>query len=1564
MRSSDHDEGIRLVMVKYLVLILGQKWREEVLCEEATDALVGVIRSDPCVEVRLAGIHQICDLVHSQEGGAGGGSAGMIDASEGEKGTLTSDNTGGNGAFISSRLLEAVGNRVSSKHKIERRNSVTGLAHIFYRRHILDTLKLVQCGGDDCDITVIMNIIHETCAFGLSLESKGTRGGRPSSSGTGRGNTVYDEKDKELDKNEKYKFIPRLVFESACFTDATDPDMRNRVIQIVDDVLLGTGNANPKSQDGGVSKEPLTLTSRAVGLAIIINSLQAFDRKGTIGTDNSNAFKWMRSLLCQRAHLQYAVSSYVKARSATERCTQGSEERMAADAVAIEKLELVASLSAPLCQHSSPGSPPEDLPTVLNKFHTTRDKHIFRLLASVSLPNHSPIARARVFDDLPKRTSRLGLSTASWTKCLARRTAMGNFVNAEIITHCILLAQEAFRERDFKVAMVFLNCVKMTVAIFPILGGNTECFGTLVELFSECRGSRTSELKKEIEKSGIVTILSGILAAAASARSVKINKPTISSETSDGCVVGLEPDLQFELIRLCTKDGTPEQARHAVFTLAALTKKDANQIDSGVVDEKEKEIFTQVLKSLTSPSRLSISTNSKDNSKLVCALTTLTAIVECAPSIFCNGTRHERAIRFTLETVLLGRGHTDDASEEHRSDSETLDIEDEVNKSASGDDSNPRVSSSGRRSSTNGLGNSGNTMNDIPMILSVSCRRACAAMDFLVGHIRSTIIYSNQSKSRQGEKDKSLSVVGNSTKATCKATGDIKLPTSQHILSVFNILVNIIQDSGLPPSSRDRRECKGTKERAALRERATLNLLRLCDARLKLESKYLTPKMWHILGGCFLDEEKSVRENIMNELSMMLKGTGKYRDGSLGVAPSLRFLALTALCPDNDQHVQGNPTINGNAANVGRYSTNIKSAALMCISSLRQTCEATSVQCRAISRKAERNFDNNLKMKLMPEFALPFAFHILAFRPETPSTEGRLSSHGVTLTQQLIQKEHEHNRSNDEPHPSEEGQHKMLQKRLRWLLEPLVQSLGESADNISFLLRQAEILGNKFRPIEASQVVLSSPPFSPSKDSLDMLSPGSLELQTTPIKLPIPPDSVKRDELSMSKLKVICASARRVLLKFVKKDVNLTPYPGVMQIPSYLFARTTNRLEACQPKIEEQCKQKKHSSPGKKRKVMIVDTSVSTVGRGTKVQFLPDTGYTSKQEDEADVSLTSWDEAGGSSALSIGQTALFRKDEVKCLSPIPLSNSPSSSTPSSVITAGQDRGENEAGLVKEKKYDTMYESHTPNTNSVTSSSNRTNKISKTSERISDSQNKKFTALAVEDLHSPTKKRKKDKATDEKTKKKKSSPIRISNDRQRKGTKDLHSPTDLLASIKKRKRDKATDEKTKKKKTSPVRISVDRRTKGTTNIVQMSRRSRLSRTESDYFEFVDNDNIGASPAIEIKSGGQESNSSKKKVVHKPSKKIKSTTTKRRGQKVAPADPSQSSSGKNVTTGKRKSSRKEDNSLQQNHKKEKDPSKERKLKSPYSSGHSLDSESIGSSQYTRRRSPRNQSKGIAS
>lgn len=658
--------------------------------------------------------------------------------------------------------------------------------------------------------------------------------------------------------------------------------------------------------------------------------------------------------------------------------------------------------------------------------------------------------------------------------------------------------------------------------------------------------------------------------------------------------------------------------------------------------------------------------------------------------------------------------------------------------------------------------------------------------------------------------------------------------------------------------------------------------------------------------------------NIMNELSMMLKGTGKYRDGFLGIAPSLRFLALTALCADNDQHAQGNLLLNGNAANVGRHSTNIKVAALTCISSLRQTCEATSVQCRAISRKAERNFDNNLKMKLMPEFALPFAFHILAFRPETPSA-GDLSSN---------KKERLNNENNDE-----EGQHRMLHKRLRWLLEPLVQSLGESADNISFLLRQAEILGNKYRPIESSQIVYSSPAFSPPKGSPDTLFPSPSELQTTPIELHESPHSQKCDELFTSKLKIICTAARHVLLKFVKKDVNLTPYPGAMQIPSHLYTRNLPRLEVRQTENKLQGKNKISSSSGEKRKTAIEEHSASSgqrkkrvtydqelaLERCSKVQFSSDIGNSPKEGDDADASFTSWDMADKDDTPSIGHDTLFHKNE-KGLSPIPQSNSPSS-TPSSGIASGQSYIENEKGPAK---------------NRATNSSNESHNLNLTPESLND---KSATELSEESAWQ--------------------SPL---------SSRDVTSPS------KKRHREKVTDTKTKKKKSSPVPIMMERKKNQTKLAVIKSARSRSRKNVVDNFEFIENDKNMHSDTIKVKAGGQQKSSTrrrlKKSSVNKLSKKRISTTPKERRQKLPDSlasspdsvHPSQSDSAEIVTVIKKKPSEKEGVSLQQSQKKKENAPKARKPKFTRTSTTSLDSAT--SSQSTRRRSMRTQSRAIAS
>ena len=253
-------------------------------------------------------------------------------------------------------------------------------------------------------------------------------------------------------------------------------------------------------------------------------------------------------------------------------------------------------------------------------------------------------------------------------------------------------------------------------------------------------------------------------------------------------------------------------------------------------------------------------------------------------------------------------------------------------------------------------------------------------------------------------------------------------------------------------------------------------------------------------------------EAVKDELSLMLRGEGRYRHGSAASAPSLRFLAFISLCPDNNYNMSESNDITANIT---------KAAARQCVSSLRRACEAASLQCRAISRAAEQNFEKKLKMMLMPEYSVPYAFHLLALRPETPYDGiGVLSS---TRREPLEREE--------TGFIADEGDYEALKKRLKWLFQPLVMTLGNSPENITFLLRQTEILGHKYRPI-------------------DVMNTST--------------EAIEDDGIFLAKLKVVCSLARQVLLQFVKKDIKLSRYPGVIQIPSTLFTR----VEKLHSKIE------------------------------------------------------------------------------------------------------------------------------------------------------------------------------------------------------------------------------------------------------------------------------------------------------------------------------------------------------------------------------------------------------------
>ena len=310
----------------------------------------------------------------------------------------------------------------------------------------------------------------------------------------------------------------------------------------------------------------------------------------------------------------------------------------------------------------------------------------------------------------------------------------------------------------------------------------------------------------------------------------------------------------------------------------------------------------------------------------------------------------------------------------------------------------------------------------------------CTAIEFLVSFIRAFSFVSSAESQRSFVSTRQADIQG-----------------------LFSRLVVLLRSPTTPETLR---ECSG------------LNLCRLCDPRIRLEPTFLTTDGWHALAKVFLDDSP-FREVLAQEFSSFLTGGGVYGDEyspSSPEAPSLRIVSL----------------------HIFMQTKQIKVATTHCITILRDTCDKAYSQCRALGKRAEERFESVHKMRLMPEYMVPFAYHLLGFN-------------------------------------TDEDDERTLHRRLKLLFEPLVQSLGDAADNISFLLRMTEHMGGNFETII--------------------------------------PKSFSRQGRSCD-LQFICKIARTVLLSMVKKDVNLSPYAGQIQVPAWLFERNSTQKQLSQTSSE------------------------------------------------------------------------------------------------------------------------------------------------------------------------------------------------------------------------------------------------------------------------------------------------------------------------------------------------------------------------------------------------------------
>jgi hypothetical protein len=115
-----------------------------------------------------------------------------------------------------------------------------------------------------------------------------------------------------------------------------------------------------------------------------------------------------------------------------------------------------------------------------------------------------------------------------------------------------------------------------------------------------------------------------------------------------------------------------------------------------------------------------------------------------------------------------------------------------------------------------------------------------------------------------------------------------------------------------------------------------------------------------------------------------------------------------------------------------------------------------------------------------------------------------------------------------------------VRKRLKTFFEPLVSSLGDSADNISFLLSMTSLVRN-YSAIDVSEGSMVT-------DSLRLdSSVGSRKDSERRVAASHRPKLLERS------ITLLSETAREVLISLVKKDVNLSTYPGSIVMPAKLF---------------------------------------------------------------------------------------------------------------------------------------------------------------------------------------------------------------------------------------------------------------------------------------------------------------------------------------------------------------------------------------------------------------------------
>jgi len=249
-----------------------------------------------------------------------------------------------NRKVLSRKAIDQLGELVMSKDKSVRKDTLTGLVQLHFQQFTRHHLATVLEGGDDCPIESVLEVLEECCSP-FTTTTSGSRskvlssfaGARNSPQKKRRRNgkrqmgrrrrEVSESEGSDHDEDEPYgstqlslynegmddvsyyQWIPCVLFEAASYADTIDSDMHSRVIQLVDELLLGSSSPHPDN------RRKLTSTGRATGLAIIVDAIRNQSPAGCLG---------ITKLQSTRSKLQKSLKTYLIARSEIRNFSTGT----------------------------------------------------------------------------------------------------------------------------------------------------------------------------------------------------------------------------------------------------------------------------------------------------------------------------------------------------------------------------------------------------------------------------------------------------------------------------------------------------------------------------------------------------------------------------------------------------------------------------------------------------------------------------------------------------------------------------------------------------------------------------------------------------------------------------------------------------------------------------------------------------------------------------------------------------------------------------------------------------------------------------------------------------------------------------------------------------------------------------------------------------------------------------------------------------------------------------------------------------------------------------------------